>query len=218
MDSETIALITQRSEVQILPPQLSQLPASTAPQQLPVTPSKSRTSAFGTILGSIGRQTHFQVDGDWVPVLDGNHTARSIFDCHYSRYFYADGRKPKLFVGPGEKMVLVSPDALALFAWRKFKSADGQQGINCAIFRNEGLRRSSSLIQSAEILATARWGSQRFFTYVNARRLSIRKKRGAEYCPFPPGRCFIEAGWRFIGFTKARRLHIFEKPALEVSA
>ena len=63
--------------------------------------------------------------GDWVEVKDGNDTARAIFEEHYSRYRYADGRKPLLFVGPGEKMVLLTPDASAVFAWRKFKSADG---------------------------------------------------------------------------------------------
>jgi hypothetical protein len=61
-----------------------------------------------------------------------------LYDRHYSKYHYADGRRPKLFVGPGEKMVLLTTDHLALFAWRKFRSMDGQQGVNCAIFRNEG--------------------------------------------------------------------------------
>ncbi len=164
------------------------------------------------------RQLHLDSEAIWIPVLDGNDTARSIFDCHYSRYFYADGRKPRLFVGPGEKLVLVSPDALALFAWRKFKSADGQLGVNCAIFRNESRLRSSSLIRSAEDFAVNHWGPQRFFTYVNARKLSIRKRRGVEYCPFPPGRCFVEAGWKFIGFTKARHLHILEKSQIGTAA
>ena len=29
----------------------------------------------------------------WIEVRDGNDTARALFDRHYSRYFYADGRK-----------------------------------------------------------------------------------------------------------------------------
>lgn len=158
----------------------------------------------------ISRQLGF-ADEAWIPLKDGDHTARAIFDNHYSRYFYADGRDPLLFVGPGEKIVLVAPDALALFVWRKFISMDGQQGINCAVFRNEGPQLSSSLILDAEIIAHRRWGYQRFYTYVNAAKLTVRKRRGAEYCPYPPGRCFIEAGWKFIGFTKARHLHIFDK-------
>ena len=91
----------------------------------------------------------------WVEVKDGNDTALHIFDQHYSRYIYADGRKPKLFVGPGEKCVLVTPDAMALFVWRKFISTDGQQGVNCAVFRNEGPTRSSKLILLAEDIAFA---------------------------------------------------------------
>ena len=89
----------------------------------------------------------------WVLTTDGDDTARAIFDCHYSRYRYADGRKPLLFVGPGEKMVLVRHDARALFVWRRFVSADGQQGVNCAVFRNEGPELSSQLIREADALA-----------------------------------------------------------------
>lgn len=37
---------------------------------------------------------------DWIEVQDGNDTARSIFNRHYSR---RNGSKSLLFVGPGEK-------------------------------------------------------------------------------------------------------------------
>lgn len=60
----------------------------------------------------------------WIEVRDGDHTARQLFDRHYSRYRYADGRRPALFVGPGQKMVLLTPCVRALFVWRKFRSAD----------------------------------------------------------------------------------------------
>ena len=93
----------------------------------------------------------------WIEVKDGNPTGRAIFDNHYSRYRYADGRKPKLYVGPGEKMVLLTPCARALFVWRKFISGDGQKGVNCAIFRNEGAGLSSDLIKQADAIADARW-------------------------------------------------------------
>lgn len=96
----------------------------------------------------MGEQPFLFGDG-WIEVKDGNDTARSIFDRHYSRYVYKDGRKPKLFLGPGEKMVLVTACARAVFAWRKFKSADKQGGVNCAIFRNEGAGLSSALIRDA---------------------------------------------------------------------
>lgn len=139
----------------------------------------------------------------WVPILDGDDAARAMFDRHYSRYFYADGRQPKLFVGPGEKMVLTTPCRRALFVWRKFRSADGQLGVNCAIFRNEGAGLSSDLIRAADDLADARWPGERHFTYV-----SPKKIRSCN-----PGFCFIAAGWRRIGITKKRKLVILERPA-----
>lgn len=103
----------------------------------------------------------------WVEVKDGNDTARTIFDRHYSRYRYADGRKPRLFVGPGEKTVLVTPCARSVFVWRKFISLDAQRGVNCAVFRNEGVGLSSALILDAEQIAWKRWPGERLYTYVN---------------------------------------------------
>lgn len=140
---------------------------------------------------------------DWVLIKDGNQHARELFGRHYSRYTYADGREPKLFVGPGEKMVLTTPCRRALFVWRKFISADGQQGINCAIFRNEGAGLSSDLIRQADALADDRWPGERHFTYVNPRK--IRSSN--------PGFCFISAGWRKCGITKKRKYTILERPA-----
>ena len=84
-------------------------------------------------------------------------------------------RNRRLFVGPGEKLVLLSRDAQALFVWRKFLSRDGQTGVNCALFRNEGAYcgevKSSRLILAAEVWAWARWPGERLYTYVDARRV-----------------------------------------------
>lgn len=114
-------------------------------------------------------------DQQWMECRDGNDTARGLFDRHYSRRRYRDGRKPLLFVGPGEKAVLLTPDALALFVWRKFICNDGQQGVNCAVFRNEGPEQSSSLIRAADRLAWNRWPSDvRHYTYINPRRVLDR--------------------------------------------
>lgn len=140
--------------------------------------------------------------GPWVEVRDGNDTARAIFDRHYSRYHYADGRKPRLFVGPGEKTVLVSPCARAVFVWRKFKSRDQERGINCAVFRNEGAGLSSDLIMAADAIADERWPGERHYTYVDPKRVASKN----------PGWCFICAGWRKTGrVTKCRRLVILER-------
>jgi hypothetical protein len=137
----------------------------------------------------------------WIPVLDGNDSARAIFHRHYSYRPYADGRAPKLIVGPGGKLVLLWHDARALFIWRRFISGDGQQGINCAVFRNEGGVRSSDLIREADAIADKRWPGERHYTYVNPRKI-----RSAN-----PGYCFLMAGWRRCGVTKHNRLVILER-------
>jgi hypothetical protein len=145
------------------------------------------------------REQPFLIGGDtWLQVWDGNPTAAALYDRHYSRNPASRG-DPRI-AGPGEKLVLLTPCARALFVWRKFISKDGQQGFNCAIFRNEGAGRSSDLIRSAMAAGWARWPAQRFYTYVNPRRV-----RSAN-----PGYCFKQAGWRLCGVTKTRRLLILE--------
>lgn len=142
----------------------------------------------------------------WIEIVDGDDAARELFDRHYLRYRYADGREPKLFVGPGEKMVLTTPCRRALFVWRKFISRDGQEGVNCAIFRNEGAGLSSGLIMAADAMADERWPGERHFTYVKESATASRRSKRAA-----PGACFIHAGWRVCGITKRRKLTILER-------
>jgi hypothetical protein len=130
-------------------------------------------------------------DYDWLGVKDGDRRALALYLRHYSARHYADGRPRSLFVGPGEKMVLLTPECDALFVWRKFISLDGQLGINCAVFRNEGPRLSSELIRSAMCLAWRRWPGERLYTYVNPRAVKSPN----------PGYCFKIAGWRKCGVT-----------------
>jgi hypothetical protein len=137
----------------------------------------------------------------WVEVRDGNQAGQQLFSRHYSKYIYKDGRRPKLFVGPGSKMVLITQDGKALFVWRKFISGSGESGVNCAVFRNEGGQQSSMLILEAEKLAWQRWPGERLYTYVNAKM--VRSVN--------PGYCFKKAGWKICGETKKRKLLIFEK-------
>ena len=145
----------------------------------------------------------FLIGIGWIEVRDGNDSVRAIFERHYSRHRYADGRRPKLFVGPGQKLVLMTACARAVFAWRKFVSDDGQSGINCAIFRNEGAGLSSDLIRQADEIADVRWPSERHYTYVD---------RGSVASP-NPGYCFLMAGWRRCGVTKVHKRLILERPA-----
>jgi hypothetical protein len=133
----------------------------------------------------------------WIQVRDGNATGMALFLRHYSA---RDRRKIFQFVGPGEKMVLLTPDARALFVWRKFISRrKGETGVNCAVFRNEGSTagRSSELIEAAKQLAWNRWPGERLYTYVDARK--IRPKRD-------PGRCFLRAGFKLCGTTASGKL------------
>lgn len=135
----------------------------------------------------------------WVPVRDGNATASSLYDRHYSRN--PGSRGHLRCAGPGEKMVLLTPCARGLFVWRKFISKDQQDGVNCAIFRNEGAGLASELIVAAMELAWQRWPGERFYTYVNPRRVRSTN----------PGYCFKRAGWRPCGVTKTRKLLVLEK-------
>lgn len=139
----------------------------------------------------------------WVPILDGDDEARALFDRHYSRTIYADGRQPKLFVGPGQKLVLSTPCRRALFVWRKFISDSGEDGVNCAVFRNDGAGLSSALISEADAIADRKWPGERHYTYVNPRKVRSTN----------PGFCFLKAGWRKCGITKRRKYLVLERDA-----
>lgn len=135
----------------------------------------------------------FPSAGNWRGVKDGNQIALEMYNRHYSAYHYRDGRERKLFCGPGEKMVLLTSNNDALFVWRKFIDDSGQQGVNCAVFRNEGTIRSSNLIAEAVELARKRWPEERLYTYVNPKK--IRSSN--------PGYCFKKAGWKKCWITKS---------------
>lgn len=146
---------------------------------------------------------------NWYQVKDGDPRAFALMKRHYSFQPYKDGRRKiisnpnkYLFVGPGEKLVLLTSDCRALFVWRKFIDKSGQLGINCAVFRNESDTRSSDLILEAEQIALMHWPDvPRHYTYVNPRKIKSKN----------PGCCFKKAGWEYVGLTKSRSLHILAK-------
>lgn len=148
-----------------------------------------------------------EIGGAWIPVLDGDPRARALFERHYSAkrsLARRHRRKTKLFVGPGEKLVLLSPTADALFVWRREKFVNGgvNRGVCCAVFRNEGPHLSSWLIKEAERYAMCEWPyATRFFTYVDPGEVKSRN----------PGYTFMKAGWRKLGHTTSRGLLMFEK-------
>ena len=152
----------------------------------------------------------FLIGSGWIRMLDGDDSCRAIFDRHYSRYVYADGRRPKLFVGPGQKLVLMRADGSALFAWRQLRSDDSQTGVSCAIFRSEGNELASALILEAEELAREDYGRQRFYTYVDPRKVTPTMVRG-----YPVwGWCFYKAGWSHVGVSKSGKLILAKEPTL----
>ena len=93
----------------------------------------------------------------WWLTKDGDLDCLELYERHYSAYQYADGRERKLFTGPGEKVVLRTEAGDAMFVWRRFIDGSGECGINCAVFRNEGVYRSSELIRQADAIADAVW-------------------------------------------------------------
>ena len=141
----------------------------------------------------------------WYVTTDRDWDAIAIYKRHYSARHYKDGRanlRSKGFVGPGEKIVLITAKADALFVWlySKLGHKNGQKGVYCPIFRNEGRIKSSELIREAVELAKTRWPGKRFFTYVNPAKIKSTN----------PGFCFLKAGWRKCGKTKGD-LIIYEK-------
>lgn len=136
----------------------------------------------------------------WWLTKDGDLDCLDLYLRHYSANLYADARARELFVGPGNKLVLRTVDAAAVFVWRKFiddcideRTGERQQGVNCAVFRNESRHLSSSLIRRADAIADEAWTDRRHYTYVDPQKVASAN----------PGFCFIAAGWRRCGRTKA---------------
>lgn len=138
-----------------------------------------------------------QVSRHWFLTKDGDPRGLSLYERHYSCRKYKDGRLRRFFCGPGEKIVLITPRGDALFVWRRQRySMDGQTGVNCSVFRNEGQVRSSRLIKEAMGIAWQHWPGERLYTYVDPRRIRSTN----------PGYCFKKAGWKRCGTTKIRKL------------
>jgi hypothetical protein len=124
----------------------------------------------------------------------------ALADRHYSRRTIG----ARQFCYSGRKLVLRDTQGDVLFVWMwpdQDKRMDGQVGYNCAIFRNEGKRRSSEIILEAEQAAFTRWGPNRVFTYVDGRKIRSTN----------PGYCFQRAGWLKVGHSKSG-LTLLAKP------
>lgn len=109
---------------------------------------------------------------------------------------------------PGFTYVLRNNSGTILFGWLyQLERDDKQDGICCCVFHNASERLSSEIILEAESAAFNHWLPShpmlrdipltRMFTYINPEHLRVSKRRGMEYCHFPPGTCFLKAGWRY---------------------
>lgn len=176
-----------------------------AASAVPLSPEGESHSGFA--LFTPGETGYPQVSDHWCITRDGDLECYALYRRHYSSRKNAQP-KQRQFVGPGDPMVLIISNGLSLFVWLKQQyRRDGQTGINCAVFRNEGRVLSSLLINEAATLARLRWPGERLFTFVDATQ--VRHKRD-------PGRCFVRAGWQRDGESKAGLL-IFADRAINAN-
>ena len=138
-------------------------------------------------------------ENPWFQIRDGDPRARSLFNRHYSAHHCKDGRKPLKVLGPGEYVLLMTSDSRAIFGWihNTIDRMDGQVGVNCSVFRNEGPGLSSELILAAEEFVAWKWPDvPRLFTYVDAAKVASPN----------PGYCFKVAGWQTVGKSKSGKV------------
>lgn len=122
--------------------------------------------------------------------------ALPLADRHYNRHKVGSPQ----FVPPGRCLVLLAPtaDALWVTSWpfaQYVRHAWPGAWIN-SLFRNESPTLSSELIREAVAVTRWRWPEVPplgMVTFVDADK--TRRKRD-------PGRCYVKAGFRRVGFTK----------------
>ena len=136
----------------------------------------------------------------WLEVNECHKGALALMDRHYSRKTPGADHMG----GPGEKLILITPNNDAVFGWKRTKPQyryDGLDGIECFIFRNEGPLLSSKLILLAEEWAHEKWPGALLFTYVQPKKIKSTN----------PGHCFIMAGWEKIGVSKTQKFVLLTK-------
>jgi hypothetical protein len=140
----------------------------------------------------------------WYSVSRTDPRLYALYRRHYSAEKNARWRRPgnTNSAGAGSTLCLLTVPGDAAFVWLKntIERYDGQEGVCCTLFRNEGPYRASELIREAEALAWALWPGERLFTYVDAKRVAGEV----------PGYCFRRAGWRRTGQSLTGLL-LFEK-------
>jgi hypothetical protein len=152
-------------------------------------------------------------DGHWFAVRDTDARLYALYSRHYSTQHLAHrpSRRALRSGGPvpsiapfGDYMALLTVDCTAGYLWVRAPAGvwqNGQHGVSCAFFRNEGSVLSSVLVEEACALAWGRWPGERLFTYVwDSKVRSVN-----------PGYCYKRAGWRVCGRNGDGRLTILER-------
>jgi len=144
-------------------------------------------------------------DALWMPVPKFTPAAAHLADGHYSRRTIGSPQ----FMPPGQTLVLLTPDELAVFGWWRPHPDSGIVAMNkldgwtCTIFRNTGPLLSSELILAAEreLLSRYACGPDGLLTYVWDRKVASVN----------PGYCFKRAGWSAIGRSADGRKTLLHK-------
>lgn len=143
--------------------------------------------------------------GLWIQVEKFAPAAVRLADKHYSRRTQGSNQ----FMPPGQTLVLLTPDSLAVFGWWRpdpragIVPMNGLDGWTCTIFRNTGPQLSSELILAAEEELVARYdcGPDGLITYV-----WDEKVRSVN-----PGYCFKKAGWKVTGRSADGKKTLLQK-------
>ncbi len=141
----------------------------------------------------------------WTVATKFDPRAARLADGHYSRRTIGSPQ----FMPPGQTLILLTPDADALFGWWRphpdagIRAMNGLDGWTCTIFRNVGPHRSSDLILEAETELLSRYdvGPDGLITYVWDRKVASVN----------PGYCFKCAGWHVTGRSADGRKTLLQK-------
>lgn len=136
--------------------------------------------------------------------------ARAIADRHYSRQKVGAAQ----FVPSGSCLVLKASTAAGRAYWvTSFPDAQWVKHAwagawMCSAFRNERAGLSSEMIRQAVAATRARYGEPPalgMVTFVNEAK--TRRGRSALSAP---GKCFLDAGFKHVGFTQEAGLHALQ--------
>jgi hypothetical protein len=143
-----------------------------------------------------------------------NHASKRCLpmaDRHYSRKKVGS----RQFTPPGRKLVLrtESDDAVWVTSWPfpQYVKHGWAGAWTCSLFRNESAELASELIREAVAATRAYFGEPPdlgFVTFLDARYVEPVIVRGLPTF----GYCWIKAGWKYVGKTKAGQLAFQQTP------